>query len=540
MHLTRQLMVVLLAALWTIAVCQAADPEPVQATAEATADAQPADDTVSSKGFPPEQIEQLVAPIALYPDALIAQMLMAATYPLDVVQASRWFEDNADLEGEDLEKAADAESWDPSVKTLVFFPDVLSFMSDNLEWTQDLGDAVLAQQDDVTNAIQKLRQDAQDAGNLETTDQQRVEAEGDTIIVQPADPEIVYVPTYTPSEVYGQSAPPETTYYPTTYTQPVTPVVISDSATTASSSSSSMVNFGVGALVGGLLTAAILWDNNDNRVYYGGRGYYGSPGYWGGSNYYRNGGWNQPRNINVDRNVNIDRNVERGDITVNKGIVGNDIKAGKWEHNPDNRRGVRYRDQKTKNHFAEVRKDQNLDRDTIRGRDPDRDRAAALSAAAVAPAIGAAALTGDQKGRLAKAGDSGVKLKDRAGDGGKLKDRAGDAGRVKDRAAAKPKAKQPAQKARQPAQKAKSRPKPAANQAKSRPANVKPKTKQAATKRSAPKAKPKARPKTSAQRSGKSSAFRPKKSNNARAASQRGGKSRSGGGQRGGGRRGRG
>ncbi|MEA3275501.1 MAG: DUF3300 domain-containing protein [Pseudomonadota bacterium] len=306
--------------------------------------------------FPPDQIEQLVAPIALYPDALLAQLLMASTYPLDLVQAARWLKGHPDLEGEALEQATEAEPWDQSVKTLVFFPDVLDYMNDNLDWTQDLGDAMLAQDDDVMDAVQRLRKEAQDAGNLQTTEQQQVETEGDTIVVQPADPQVVYVPAYNPSTVYGQTAPPATTYYPATYTTPTT-TYVTDSG---SSSSDNLVSFGVGALVGGLLTAAILWDRNDYRVYYGGRGYYGRPGYWNNPGYW-GGGWRRPENIN--RNVNI----QRGDVNINRGIVGNDFT--KWEHNPERRGGVRYRNQETKQKYAGARQDNRIDRDAARGRD---------------------------------------------------------------------------------------------------------------------------------------------------------------------------
>ncbi len=128
---------------------------------------------------------------------------MASTYPLDVVQANRWLKDHEDLEGEALQKAVDEEAWDDSVKALVFFPSVLEFMSDNLDWTQDLGDAVLAQQGDLTDTIQRLRGEADKAGALASNEAQRVEKSGDTIIIQPAQPEVVYVPTYDPVKVYG-------------------------------------------------------------------------------------------------------------------------------------------------------------------------------------------------------------------------------------------------------------------------------------------------------------------------------------------------
>ncbi|MBP8289649.1 MAG: DUF3300 domain-containing protein, partial [Chromatiaceae bacterium] len=120
----------------------------------------------SKDPIPIAQIEQMVAPIALYPDALLTQILMASTYPLDLVQADRWQEEHEDLKGEALDKAVRGEPWDDSVKVLVQFPSVLGFMSDNLDWTQDLGDAVLAQMQDVIDAIQKLRREAELAGNL--------------------------------------------------------------------------------------------------------------------------------------------------------------------------------------------------------------------------------------------------------------------------------------------------------------------------------------------------------------------------------------
>jgi hypothetical protein len=287
------------------------------------------------------------------------------------VQAARWQKDNAEVKDEALEAAAAEEPWDPSVKTLLFFPDVLAYMNDNLDWTQDLGDAVLAQQDDVTDAVQLLRRDAKAAGNLQTTEQQRVEVEpaaagdaqaqvgGETIIIQPADPQVVYVPSYNPSTAYGQTEPLETTYYPATYTTPTT-TYVSDST---SSDSSGLVSFGVGALAGGLLTAAILWDDDDDydRIYYGGPGYYGGSGYWNRPNYW-DGGYRRPGEINIDRDVNI----ERGDININREVK-------KWEHNPERRGGVRYRNKQTQQKFVDVRKAQ-IDRDIARGRDPSRQR----------------------------------------------------------------------------------------------------------------------------------------------------------------------
>src|ERR1700757_4352762 len=151
----------------------------------------------------PEQLQQLVAPIALYPDALVAQILAASTYPDQVVVADRWLQQNPNLKGEELAQAVDKQSWDPSVKALTEFPSVLANMDKNLSWTSSLGDAYVNQQDDVMNAVQVMRKRAQDSGNLQSTPQEKVSDHGSTIVIEPANPEVVYVPEYDPWLVYG-------------------------------------------------------------------------------------------------------------------------------------------------------------------------------------------------------------------------------------------------------------------------------------------------------------------------------------------------
>ena len=151
----------------------------------------------------PEQLQQLVAPIALYPDGLIAQILPAATYPAEVVEAQKWMAQHKDLTGEALAKEVDKQSWDPSVKALTQFPAVLGNMNQNLAWTSELGDVYANQQQDVTNAIQTMRQRAQQAGNLKTTPQEKVQTKGQSIEIEPATPDVVYVPQYDPWLVYG-------------------------------------------------------------------------------------------------------------------------------------------------------------------------------------------------------------------------------------------------------------------------------------------------------------------------------------------------
>jgi hypothetical protein len=151
----------------------------------------------------PEQLQQLVAPIALYPDSLVAQILAASTFPEQVVQADRWVQANPNLSGAALGQAVDQQPWDPSVKALTAFPSVLGNMDKNLSWTSSLGDAYYNQQADVMDAIQVMRQRAEQAGNLRTTPQQTVATQGSTIVIQPANPTVVYVPAYDPWLVYG-------------------------------------------------------------------------------------------------------------------------------------------------------------------------------------------------------------------------------------------------------------------------------------------------------------------------------------------------
>jgi hypothetical protein len=513
--------------------------------------------------FPPEQIEQLVAPIALYPDALIAQILMASTYPLDVVQAKRWLDDHEDFEGEALDQAVKQEPWDQSVKALVFFPSVLAFMSDNLDWTQDLGDAVLAQQGEVTDTIQRLRAQADQTGALADTEQQRVEKADDTIIIQPARADVVYVPTYDPVTVYGQSSPPGQSYYPEAFADATASYQSGFAAGQAAEGddssggigNDSLIGFGVGALAGGLLTAAIMWDDDDDwndRLYYGGSGYYGAPSYWSRANYWDNNGWREPANINVDRsrNLDIDRNVERGDIEVNRGIIGNDV--SKWEHNPERRGGVRYRDASTENRFAAKRGAATIDRDTARGRPKSAERDLK------APDLGALRREGAATGGLAKlAEDRGGAnfgdLAERSGDrqvkapnldqarrdgaaGGKVADLA-DKRPAGGEARAQVQAKAPAVKAKAPAVQAKAKPKVQAAAATKRPVNREVKRPAAVpAKRPAVASKPLAqRPAVSRTSAPKASAFKTSKPAASRAASNRGGASRAAAGQRGGG-----
>ncbi|MBI4902770.1 MAG: DUF3300 domain-containing protein, partial [Acidobacteria bacterium] len=166
----------------------------------------------------PEQLDNLVAPVALYPDPLLSQVLSASTYPLEIVEAQQWLSQNGNLRGEQLTAAAQQQNWDASVQALVTVPDVLRVLSSNIRWTTDLGNAFLAQQDDVMNAVQRMRARAQANGRLSSNSQQVVTSQLDAgytaIAIEPADPMVMYVPVYDPYYVWGA---PSWGYYPSVY-----------------------------------------------------------------------------------------------------------------------------------------------------------------------------------------------------------------------------------------------------------------------------------------------------------------------------------
>lgn len=195
--------------------------------------------------FRQEELDQLLAPIALYPDALLAQILMGSTYPLEVVQAARWVKAYPNVSGPQLEEAMQQQPWDPSVKSLTAFPQVLAMMDGNLEWTQKLGEAFLAQQPDVMATVQTLRAKAQAAGYLQSTPQQTVIAEPQVIRIEPVTPQIVYVPVYNPTVVYGPWWYPA---YPPYYWYPPGYVV-----------GASVFSFGIGLAVGAVLWGGFDW-----------------------------------------------------------------------------------------------------------------------------------------------------------------------------------------------------------------------------------------------------------------------------------------
>ena len=161
----------------------------------------------------PGQIDQLVAPIALYPDALVAQILAASTYPTEIVEADRWMQQHTSLQAQQLAQAVDQQSWDPSVKALTQFPSVLANLDKNLSWASSLGDAYVNQQQAVLDGVQRMRARAQQAGNLKSTPQETVTTQGSTTVIEPATPDVVYIPIYDPWVVYGPALVPYPGWY---------------------------------------------------------------------------------------------------------------------------------------------------------------------------------------------------------------------------------------------------------------------------------------------------------------------------------------
>ena len=270
-----------------------------------------------------EELEQLLAPIALYPDSLLAQVLMASTYPLEIVQAARWLKANPKVTGKALEDAMQKQRWDPSVKSLTAMPQVLEMMDTKIDWAQKLGDAFLAQQAQVMQTVQALRAKASAAGNLKSTPEQQVstvqEGGQSVIVIEPANPQVVYVPTYDPTVIYGPwpyPAYPPYYYYPPAY-YPGT----------------GLFWFGAGMLVG-----AAIWGGCN----------------WGGGGVYIN-----------HHNYN----------NFNRSNIGGD---SNWRHNVDHRKGVAYRDQATARQYTRDFSRDASAREQFRGRDGSaggRDRA---------------------------------------------------------------------------------------------------------------------------------------------------------------------
>jgi hypothetical protein len=293
----------------------------------------------SKKPFTPEQLDQMLAPIALYPDALLSQTLMAATYPLEVVEAARWTQANPNLKGDAAVQAVKNKDWDVSVKSLVAFPQTLAMMNNNLDWTQKLGDAMIGQQKDVADSIQRLRAKAAAAGNLKTTPQQKVTTQttgsASAIVIEPANPELIYVPYYNPTWVYGPWPYPA---YPPVYYPP--PPNYGAALATG-------MMFGLGVAAGAAMFGGWHWG-------------------WSGA------GWgNSYTTVNVNRATTISAN----------NFDANRYRDGQWQHDPAHRDGVPYRTSAERERYNQARPGAQQ-REQFRGQLDGRDAAANREGAA--------------------------------------------------------------------------------------------------------------------------------------------------------------
>jgi hypothetical protein len=287
-------------------------PAPAQKPPAGAGSAAKAVPAAGAAAISQQELDQLLAPIALYPDALLAQVLMASTYPLDVVSAERWVRANPGLKDQALQDALEKQPWDPSVKSLAVFPQVLMMMSEELDWTQKLGDAFLAQQKDVLATAQTLRAKAQAQGNLKDTPEQKVATtqEGSTTVIkiEPTNPEVVYVPTYNPTVVYGSwwwPAYPPYYYYPPGYV-----------------AGGALLGFTAGVIVGGAL--------------------------WGNANWGRG---------DVDIDINRYNNFNKTNISNRE-----------WNHNAERRGAVPYRDNATAQQYGKGRSADAASREAFQGR----------------------------------------------------------------------------------------------------------------------------------------------------------------------------
>jgi uncharacterized protein DUF3300 len=336
--------------------------------------------------IPPEQLDSLVAPIALYPDQLLSQVLVASTYPLEIMQLQQWLAKNPNLKDKALVDAVSKQPWDPSIQAMAALPDVVKRLADDIQWTTDLGNAFLAQQSDVMDAVQRMRSKAKETGALKSNDKQKVETKvvesKSVIVVQQASPEVVYVPSYNPTVVYG---PPVYPYPPIYYPPYPTGAVIATSA----------ISFGFGVAMGAA---------------------------WGGGWGWGCGWGHNDIDINVDNNFNRNANINSRNRSTTTG--------NKWQHNPQHRGGTPYANKATADRFGGTARGDSLSSRQSGARQQIDRQGGNLSSSAGTRGAGAGAGVSDRAG----GGTRGAGVSDRAGgsdsraSGAGVSDRAGSGG----------------------------------------------------------------------------------------------------------------
>ena len=330
---------------------------------------------------PPEQLDSLVAPIALYPDPMLSQTLVASTYPLEIIQLQQWQAKNKDLKDQALADAVKKQNWDPSIQAMAALPDVVKQMADNITWTTDLGNAFLAQQSDVMDAVQRMRKKAKDAGNLKSGEQQKVETQvvesKQVIVIQQTSPEVVYVPSYNPTVVYGAPAYP---YPPIAYPPP------------GYYAAGMAISFGVGLAMGAAWGGG--WGYNSN---------------WGGNN-----------NININTNNTFVNNSNRQNVSNRSASGGNN-----WQHNPQHRGGAPYSNKGVANKYGGAARGDSMSTRQAKARQNQAQRGG-VQQAANRSSIGNG--QGSARDRGASGGRQQASASDRSAGGRDASSRSGGAG----------------------------------------------------------------------------------------------------------------
>jgi hypothetical protein len=317
--------------------------------------------------LPPEQLDSLVAPIALYPDPLLAQTLAASTYPLEIIQLQQWLAKNTNLKDKALAEAVAKQPWDPAVQSMAAFPDAVKRLAEDIQWTADLGNAFLAQQSDVMDAVQRMRKKAKDNNALTSSEQQKVETKvietKEVIVIEPAKPDVIYVPSYSPTYVYGPPVYP----YPPIYYPPYYP-------------GAAFVGFSMGIMIGAA---------------------------WGGA--WGHCGWgHNDINVNVHNNFNRNTNINR-----NNNVGGNRGGGSSWQHNSQHRGAAPYADKATANKFGGTARGDSLS---------SRQASAGQQQARSGASSGNRASAG---GGASRSGDRGASASSYSGSGGGSGDRIG-------------------------------------------------------------------------------------------------------------------
>jgi Protein of unknown function (DUF3300) len=336
---------------------------------------QPSSSSAEASRIPSDQLDSLVSPIALYPDPLLAQTLAASTYPLELMQLHQWLARNSGLKDKALADAVARQPWDPSIQAMAALPDVVKRLTDDIQWTTDLGNAFLAQQSDVMDAVQRMRHKAEGTGNLKSTPQQTVETQviqnKEVIVIEQADPQVVYVPSYNPTVVYGAPVYP----YPPIYYPPA-----------GYYAAGAAISFGVGMAMGAA---------------------------WGGGWGWGAGWGNNDININNNNNFNRNANINRGNV------------SNTWQHRAEHRGGAPYRDRATANRYGGTARGESLASRQAGARQQVSRQGGNLRSGGAVGTTGAARDRASAAGAGSRAGAGG--LSDRAGSGG-FGNRAGGSG----------------------------------------------------------------------------------------------------------------